>query len=98
MPQLPQLDGSPAVLTSQPFDASVSQSAWPGLHDTMVQLDALHDGLAFGRLHALLQPPQLFGSLVVLTSQPSESIWLQSRYPPAHAETAQFEDAHTDVA
>ncbi len=42
--------------------------------------------------------PQLRLSVWVFTSQPSAGMWLQSKYPDAHAFTAQAPDVHTDVA
>jgi hypothetical protein len=39
-------------------------------------------GVAFGRMHTLLQAPQLFGFVEVWTSHPSCSMPLQLAVPP----------------
>jgi hypothetical protein len=44
----------------------------------MRQLELLHEGVALAGAQTRAQPPQLFVSLVVLTSQPSDGILLQS--------------------
>jgi hypothetical protein len=67
LPQLPKLPGSLVVLTSQPVEATLSQSALPGVHAVMAQLDALQKDAAWGRLHKLPHPPQLLWSLVKFT-------------------------------
>jgi hypothetical protein len=73
VPQALQLAGSPAVLISQPLNARWSQSAYPGLHVPMRQIEPVHEGVACAGAHTRPQAPQLFGSLVVLTSQPSDA-------------------------
>jgi hypothetical protein len=40
----------------------------------------------------------LFVSTIVFASQPSDGIWSQSTQAPLHAEIAQAEDVHVDVA
>jgi hypothetical protein len=78
VPQLPQLAGSLAVFTSQPFGARWSQSEYPGLHVPMRQLEPVHEGVAWGGAQTRPQPPQLFVSLVVLTSHPLDGNRSQS--------------------
>jgi hypothetical protein len=98
LPQVPQLFASLVVLISQPLAGLPSQSMKPVLQDLMAQFDALHVGVAFAKLHAVPQPPQLFTSLVVLISQPSEAVLLQSAYPVAHDAMAHADDVHVAVA
>jgi hypothetical protein len=74
VPQAPQFDGDVAVETSQPFDATWSQSANPALHDATVHEAPLHAAVAFGRLHALWHAPQFAGSIATFVSQPFEGL------------------------
>jgi hypothetical protein len=63
---------------SQPSDASLLQSANPALHDAMVHFPIVQLGVAWGVVHTMPQPPQLFGSAAVFTSQPFNGIPSQS--------------------
>jgi hypothetical protein len=92
------LSGSRAVLTSQPFDATRSQSIYPGLQDKIPQLAPLQEGVACGKVHTWPQPPQLFGSLPVSTSHPVAAILSQSAKPDVQDEVAQLDPVHEDVA
>jgi hypothetical protein len=98
--ELPQAVGADEVLqppqfagcvmsVSQPFLGSPSQSAKPTLHDLMTQPELLQEELACARLQTVPQTPQLFGSLVVSTSHPVETILSQSAKPVLHAPIAQ---------
>jgi hypothetical protein len=78
LPQPPQLFASLVVLISQPFPALLSQSAKPELHDEIEHVDPEHASVALFVLHALPQPPQLFLSVAVLTSQPFAPLPSQS--------------------
>jgi hypothetical protein len=49
-------------------------------------------------LQTFPQLPQLFVSLTMLTSQPSDAIVSQSTHPTLHAVMAQFEALHVDLA
>jgi hypothetical protein len=95
--QPPQLAGC-VMSVSQPFAGLPSQSAKPVLHDAMAQLEALQTAVAWAGVQATPQPPQLFVSLVVLTSQPVEASWSQSAKPVAHAATTQLEALQPAVA
>ncbi len=63
---------------SQPFAAIPSQSAKPGLHDAIAQADLAQVAVAFARAQTMPHPPQFFGSLAVLTSQPVDARLSQS--------------------
>jgi hypothetical protein len=69
------------VLISQPLPYVRSQFANPALQDAIWQPPPLHVEVAFGAEQMWPQPPQLFVSFEVLTSQPSEKFALQSRKP-----------------
>lgn len=58
---------SSVVSTSQPFDASLSQFAYPVLHVGMEHVEAAHVSFPFSVLQAALHAPQLFGSVVRFT-------------------------------
>jgi hypothetical protein len=70
-PHVPQLLGSPPVLTSQPFGTRPSQSAKPGLQAAIVHIELEHPPVPLGTTQTMPQPPQSAGLLVVLTSHPS---------------------------
>ena len=93
-----QLPLSLVVLISQPVDASPSQSAKPGEHETIVHPAVVHASAALRVLHALPQPKQLLASAVTLTSHPFDARPSQSAYPAAHDETAHAEPLHTSLA
>ena len=82
-PQLPQLELSDDVFTSQPSIGMPLQSAYETLHEPIMHCELAHVELAFGSEHTLLQPPQFAGSLVRLASQPSPGMPLQSARPAA---------------
>lgn len=68
--------------TSQPFEATPSQSEYPAAQTTLHAPEA-HDAVALGRVrHTLPQAPQLLTSAVVAVSQPSVLTPLQSPNPP----------------
>ena len=56
--------------TSQPFDATPSQSPQPASHDDILQAPAVHVDVAFGSEHCLPHVPQLDALVSRLTSQP----------------------------
>jgi hypothetical protein len=66
-PHVAQLLTSFVVWTSQPFDASLSQFAYPLLHVGIWQADALHDSVPLVVLQGVVHDPQCFESVAVLT-------------------------------
>ena len=76
-PQAPQLGGALSG-ASQPLEGFPSQLPKPGLQLPTTQLPPVQPATALGIAHRLPQLPQLAGSLVVLASQPSPDIRLQS--------------------
>lgn len=84
-PQLPQLRESVLTLTSQPSPLTRLQSAKPALHEAMPHAPDRHVGAPFATTQARPQPPQLLTLVVVLTSQPSPDVRLQSAKPALHA-------------
>src|SRR5579872_2211220 len=86
-PHAPQLAWFVFVFTSHPSNGSPLQSRKPGLHAPTVHVPPLHAGVLFPTLHALPHPPQLFGSVPVLSSQPSAGFPLQSPKPALHVPT-----------
>ncbi len=89
LPHAPQLLGSFVRLISQPLAGFASQSAKPALQAATAHFEAAHVSVASFVLHASPQPPQFFGSLVVLTSQPFAGLPSQSAVPAVlHADTA----------
>jgi hypothetical protein len=67
LPHVPQLLASDVESLSQPFEASLSQSLKPLLHESTVHVSFTHTSLALLVLHAIPQPPQLLGSLFTST-------------------------------
>ena len=67
LPQPPQFAGSVDVSTSQPFEARPSQFAKGAVHVGMEHADETQVSVPPLVLHALPQPPQLFGSVAVFT-------------------------------
>jgi hypothetical protein len=72
-PQALQLLASVVILTSQPSLMSWLQSSKPTSHLLKVQTPAVHADVACGMTHLFPQPPQLFGSMSSLASQPFEA-------------------------
>src|SRR3970282_51512 len=70
LPQPPQCLTSPAVFTSQPFAALVSQSASGGLQALMPHLPSVQFGGPQVAEQTLPQAPQLSVLVLVLISQP----------------------------
>ncbi len=59
VPQVPQLNGSAPVLTSQPSTASALQLVYPGRHAPKIHAPASHVGCELaGGVHKFPQPPQ----------------------------------------
>src|SRR3954466_9796845 len=83
LPQAPQLLTSDAVARSQPLKLTPSQFPKPALHEATTHALFAQPGTAFGRLHALPQPPQFFGSDASSASQPLPAFPSQSAYPTA---------------
>ena len=77
-PQRPQLPAAVKRLTSQPFDAMPSQSAKPSLQAKPHAPAAQVARALAGAGHALSHAPQWATLVVVLVSQPSEAMPLQS--------------------
>src|SRR4051812_23540946 len=62
LPHDPQFLGSPAVLTSQPFAALLSQSANPIAQPSTVHIALVQPGVTLFPPHTLPQAPQFLGS------------------------------------
>lgn len=95
-PQPPQF-ASVLRLVSQPFESIVSQLPKPAAQVSVRQPPVAHDAVAFARVHAAPQPPQLV-RVVVGVSQPSGADRLQSANPPLHVTIAQLPLAHRSLA
>ncbi|MDP9150952.1 MAG: hypothetical protein M3O36_13565 [Myxococcota bacterium] len=95
-PQAPQLALSLSVSTSQPSAALWLQSAFDGLH-AMVQCPLLQLAVPPVELQTWPQAPQLFVSVLVLVSQPSAGLLLQSPKPGAHGPIMHFDATHVSV-
>ncbi len=96
-PQRPQFAVLMAMLTSQPFAALPSQFAKPVLQVSPQVLIA-HVGVALGGVgHTAPQRPQLFRSVVVLTSQPFAALPSQFAKPVLQV-NPQVPIAHVGVA
>jgi hypothetical protein len=80
---------------SQPACALV-QSRKPLLQVVSVQVPVAHDSLAFGRLQATLQPPQLV-SVFRGRSQPLPAVLSQSSQPASQFVTSQVPEAQLGV-
>lgn len=80
MPQLPQFAASVRRLVSQPFPGSPSQLAYPLRQPANWQPPPMQVARPWGKLQTFPQPPQLFTSVLVFVSQPSEASPLQSAY------------------
>lgn len=98
LPHPPQFIESLVVLISQPLPGFPSQSTKPVLQALIAHADALQTAVAFCKTHLFPQLMQLATSLVVLTSQPSPAILLQSAYPAAQDAMAHIDDVHVAVA
>jgi hypothetical protein len=80
----PQFATSVSRFTSQPFDASPSQLANPGLQ-TMPHVPEEHVAVPFVASHAVPHAPQWSGSLASVTSHPVDALASQSANPSAQA-------------
>ena len=80
-PHVPQLFGSFERLISQPVEYFASQSAKLALHDPMAHFEETQAGVPLATVHAFEHLPQLFTSLVVLTSHPFAGFMSQSAVP-----------------
>src|SRR5579871_1300312 len=98
LPQLPQWLGSMLVLTSQPLATTPSQSAKPALQLPILHTPPTHAGVPLGTTQTVLQPPQWFGSLLVLVSQPSVGLLSQSEKPGLQLPILHTPPAHAGVA
>src|SRR5689334_22064184 len=87
-PQAPQLAASIARLTSHPLTGMRSQSAKPIEQGPGWHMPMLHTAAAFGYEQAFWHMPQCIGSVLRLTSQPSEGSRLQSAKPISHTPMA----------
>jgi hypothetical protein len=95
-PHAPQFPVSVVRLVSQPLAGLPSQSAHGATQLPMAQVPLEHAGTACGRLHAVLQLPQWFGSVLRLDSHPL--IALPSQLPkPAEHEMEQVPAAQCGV-
>lgn len=97
-PQAPQCSAFVPRSTSQPLDAVPSQSAYPELHDWIAHAPFEQVGVAFGRLQALAQAPQLDTLVLRFTSQPSVAFPLQSALGSTQPEVLQTPASHVGVA
>src|SRR5204863_574988 len=107
LPQTPQLLRSVASLTSQPFCALLSQSAYPGTQPPLLHIPALQPITTLaGAGQALPHIPQWATLEVISTPHPFPSILSQlpkpceqaetTQAPPAQAATARGSCAHTE--
>ena len=78
VPQKLQLFGSLSTFVSQPSTGIPLQSAKPELQLLIWHMPALQDGVALAKLQKSPHMPQLLVSEVVLASQPSAALTLQS--------------------
>lgn len=98
LPQPPQLFVSLVVLISQPLATLLSQFAYPALHATE-HFEAAHVGVALFVLHAWPHPPQFFGSVVMVVSQPFAALLSQLAVPATlQVDTMHVEFVHTSLA
>jgi hypothetical protein len=79
----PQCIGSAERFASQPFAALPSQSAYPALHEPIVQRKFVHAAVAFGSEQTVPQPPQ-FEGCVMSVSQPLLDMPSQFAVPVGH--------------
>jgi hypothetical protein len=93
----PQFALSDVVAVSQPLAVMPSQLLNPDAQLSSVQAPDAHTAVALGSEHAMLQPPQLAVELVVLTSQPSAALSLQSS-KPVEQRVWHAPDTHVAVA
>ena len=98
LPHEPQFAVDVVVLVSQPFDATWSQSWKPELQLAIVHCPALQVGVALGRVQTSLQPPQLVGSVFVLTLQPVVYLPSQFAKPALQGPRLQMPEAQHRVA
>ncbi len=97
LPHAPQFETFAVVLVSQPSAGFALQSANPGSQAPNVQTPATHDSAAFGRLHAVPQPPQFASEPAVFVSHPFAIIPSQFANPVLHVPTAQAPATHAAV-
>jgi hypothetical protein len=97
MPHAPQFAALLEVSTSQPFVALPSQSANGFVHEPTVHVPPAHTAFACGGAQVWLQPPQFARSLVVMVSQPSIGLPLQSANPGLHDSVAHAPATHAGV-
>jgi hypothetical protein len=96
--QAPQLLGSVATFTSQPFPVRPSQFANPALQGPSVHWELTQERAEFGNPgQNALQAPQLLGSVAELISQPSALTPLQLRKGARQLPTVQIEAWHAAV-
>jgi hypothetical protein len=95
--QLPQASTLFEVSTSQPFDASVSQSRKLPVH-AMEHAPSAHVAVPWFVEHGVPQAPQFFAFVLVSVSQPFESMPSQSANPGAQLSTTQAPPAQAAVA
>jgi hypothetical protein len=87
------------MFTSQPFEASPSQSAKPGLQLPIVHLPLLQMAVALAREHLAPQASQLDASVLRFASQPLSNRASQLPNPARHvAEQIPFEQVGTAFA
>jgi hypothetical protein len=84
------------VERSHPSPALPLQSSKPPLHAVMVQVPVAHDSVAFVRLHAVPQPPQLVRELRAV-SQPLLATVSQLPRPASQVPTAHVPEAQVSV-
>ena len=96
VPQARQLVVSVLRLVSQPLLGSRSQSPKPAAQGPIVHAPATQLAVALAKRQRLLHAPQLFGSVLMLVSQPAMA--LQSPKPGRHAVWLQRLDTHEPKA
>src|SRR5262245_18957618 len=95
--QAPQFFASFWRFTSQPSAPTLLQSAKPWLHETSWQTEFTHEVTPLGSVHGLLQPPQFIMLPMVLVSQPSPMLNLQSAKPGGHPTRAHLPAWHATL-
>lgn len=96
--QPPQLETSVRVLTSQPLDASPSQSAHPVEQAATAHCPEVQVEVALGSTQAAPHAPQLVTEVCRSTSQPSAATALQLAYPASQAATVHAPLTQASVA
>lgn len=96
-PQPPQWFTSVKMVTSHPFAAIPSQSAYPAAHAPTPQRPAAQAPVACAGAHAIPHVPQCAPLVAVSASHPFAAIPSQSAKGAVHPATLQAPPAHAEV-